>query len=144
MRTKVALTIVAMFALAVAVGCTPPETKKPNPKPVVVKAECVLEGDWGFEADGDETTKRSLTLTFAEDLGGGAIATGTLNVGTRDPDACTFEATASDVDTIQDGGSSTVKWTYGNANVDCGVKFVDDCEALEFSCPNDVFQITRE
>lgn len=144
MNWKLALTAVAGLAIILS-ACTK-EKPKPKPVPKAAAAECKLKGDWAMEQLGDDVPankKRVLTLSFNE-AKSGAIATGTLQVGARDPDPSTFNASASVVDTIEDGGAAALEWVWSNHTTACEVKFVDECEAIEFKCAEDTFRITRK
>jgi hypothetical protein len=145
MNWKLSLAVVAALALCLS-ACT---KEKPKAKPKPKAAECKLAGDWAMEQLGDDVAdnkKRVLTLSFADDTkAGGEIAAGTLQVGAREPDASKFNASASVVDTIESGGSAKVDWVWSGKTSACNVKFVSDCEAIEFKCPEgDTFKINRK
>ena len=144
MNWKIALVVFTSLAFCLS-ACHQEKETKPAPKPKA--AECKLAGDWSLDQTGDDVPdnkKRTLTISF-NDNREGTIATGTLNVGTRPADDSSFSASASDVRTIEDGGSSSMDWNYGGANASCQVQFVEDCKKLEFSCPdNDTFRIGRK
>lgn len=143
MNWKLALAAVAALGLLVS-ACNKEKKKTPPP---AAKAECKLAGDWAMEQlgdDVDENKKRVLTLSFSG-KSDGEIASGTLQVGSRDPDPSKFNASASVVDTIESGGSAKVDWVWSGKTNSCDWKFVDECEAIQLKCPEgDTFKITRK
>jgi hypothetical protein len=142
---------ITLAALAALTLCLPACHQEKAEKPVAKKkaeaeAECKFKGDWSLDQTGDDVPankKRTLTFSFNGNREG-AVASGTLTVGTRPSDPSTFTASAADVATIEDGGAANIDWGFGGANVKCQVKFVEKCKMLEFSCPDDSFRIGRK